>query len=177
MLKESRRSVNAAKSAGFLLATLLVLLLAAGCVSDTSTKTSSAAATPGVTVSTPSGDTSEAGDTATFTVALNTEPTAGVAITLASSDTAEGVPDMTSLVFSADDWSTPQTVTVTGVDDADLDGDQTYSIDFAPTTSGDADYDGLEISSLSMTNAGASRRPISIIKKIWSSSSKIEPKS
>ena len=43
--------------------------------------------TAGITVSTISGHTTEAGGTATFTVVLNAQPTADVTIGLASSDT------------------------------------------------------------------------------------------
>ena len=47
--------------------------------------------TAGITVSPISGlTTTEAGGTATFTVVLNTQPTANVTIGLSSSDTTEG---------------------------------------------------------------------------------------
>lgn len=45
-------------------------------------------------------------------------------IPLASSDTTEGTLTQASLVFTPANWNAPQTVTVTGKDDAIADGDQ-----------------------------------------------------
>ena len=67
--------------------------------------------------------TTEAGGTATFTVRLNSQPTANVTIGLSSSDTTEGTVLPASLTFTTANWNTPQTVTVTGVNDAVDDGD------------------------------------------------------
>ena len=66
--------------------------------------------------------TTEAGGTATFTVVLNTQPTADVTIALSSSDTTEGTVSPASLIFTTANWNVAQTVTVTGVDDALVDG-------------------------------------------------------
>ena len=66
--------------------------------------------------------TTEAGGTATFTVVLNTQPTADVTIALSSSDTTEGTVTPASLTFTTANWNVAQTVTVTGVDDALVDG-------------------------------------------------------
>src|SRR5205823_5847902 len=68
--------------------------------------------------------TTEAGGTATFTVKLNSQPTANVTIGLSSSDLAEGTVAPASLTFTAVNWATPQTVTVTGVNDAVADGNK-----------------------------------------------------
>jgi hypothetical protein len=57
--------------------------------------------------------TTESGGQATFTVALNAQPTADVVLPLATSDDTEGTVDPASLVFTADDWNAPQTVTIT----------------------------------------------------------------
>ena len=67
--------------------------------------------------------TTEAGGTATFTVVLNTQPTADVTIALSSSDTTEGHGRPASLIFTTANWNVAQTVTVTGVNDALVDGD------------------------------------------------------
>ena len=67
--------------------------------------------------------TTEAGGTATFTVVLTAQPTADVTIALSSSDTTEGTVSPASLTFTGANWNTPQTVTVTGVDDLLADGD------------------------------------------------------
>lgn len=47
------------------------------------------------------------------------------------------------LTFAAADWDTPQLVTVTGVDDDEIDGDVGYSIVTSAATSGDAACNGL----------------------------------
>ena len=82
--------------------------------------------TAGITVSPTSGlTTTETGGSGTFTVVLTTEPTADVTIGLTSDDVTEGTVAPASLTFTAANWNTPQTVTVTGVDDVVDDGDQT----------------------------------------------------
>ena len=68
---------------------------------------------------------------------LTSAPTADVTINLSSSDPTEGtVP--ASVTFTAANFSVAQTVTVTGVDDALVDGDVAYTI-ATTVTSGDAD--------------------------------------
>ena len=96
--------------------------------------------------------TTEAGGTAAFTVKLNTRPSAGVTIGLSSSDTTEGTVSPASLTFTAANWSTTQAVTVTGVDDVQLDGSVAFTIVTAPATSADPSYDGLDSADLSASN-------------------------
>ena len=95
--------------------------------------------------------TTEAGGTATFQVALLSQPLARVVVGLASSDTGEGTISPAALTFTDADWSTAQTVTVTGVDDSDQDGDQEYRITFA-VTSTDTHYTGLSVDAVTATN-------------------------
>jgi len=108
--------------------------------------------TAGITVSLISGDTSEAGATATFTMKLNSEPTADVMIGLTSDDTTEGTVLPDTLTFTSINWDTPQEITVTGVDDTATDGDVVYSIVTAPASSGDSKYNGLNSADVSVTN-------------------------
>ena len=108
--------------------------------------------TAGITVTPTSGlTTTEAGGTATFTVVLNAQPTADVAIGLNSSNTAEGTVGP-SLTFTSANWNTPQTVTVTGVNDALDDGDIAYTIVTAAATSADALYNGINAADVAVTN-------------------------
>ncbi|WP_161631302.1 invasin domain 3-containing protein [Pseudophaeobacter arcticus] len=100
--------------------------------------------TPGVTVTALSGQPSEAGDAASFTVVLNSEPTADVTIAVSSSDSSEGSVSPATLSFTPGDWSTPQSVTVTGVDDNLADGTPSYSIVLAAAVSLDLAYDGFD---------------------------------
>src|SRR2546422_426807 len=96
--------------------------------------------------------TTEAGGTATFTVVLQSQPTANVTIGLSSSDLTEGTVAPASLTFTAANWNVAQTVTATGVDDFVDDGDIVYSIVTAAAASSDANYNGLNASDVSVTN-------------------------
>src|SRR5262249_38705017 len=109
--------------------------------------------TAGITVNPTTGlVTTGSSGTATFTVVLNSQPTASVTIGLYSSDTTEGTVSPSSLVFDAGNWNVPQTVTVTGVDDFVVDGDIAYTIVTAPAVSADPNYNGLNPADVSVTN-------------------------
>ena len=109
--------------------------------------------TAGVTVSPTSGlTTTEVGGTDTFTVVLDSEPTADVTIGLSSSDTTEGTVSLSSLKFTAGNWDTAQSVTVTGVDDDVDDGDIAYTVVTEPAVSADAGYNGLDPDDVAATN-------------------------
>jgi hypothetical protein len=96
--------------------------------------------------------TTEGRGTATFTVVLNTAPTADVVITLDSSNPNEGTIDKSTLTFTTANWNIAQQVSVTGVDDAINDGDQNYSIILNPASSTDANYNGLDPRDVSLVN-------------------------
>ena len=97
----------------------------------------------GATVTPTSGlSVSETGTTATFTVVLQTAPSSNVTIPVSSSDTTEATVSPASLVFTSSNWSTPQTVTVTGVNDASADGTQNFTILLGAATSADTAYSG-----------------------------------
>jgi hypothetical protein len=116
--------------------------------------------TPGITV-TPAATpllTTEAAVTSSFTVVLDSEPTANVTLSASSSDTTEGALSPAALTFTAGvcpgpgNWCTPQTVTVTGVNDDLADTNQNYTIQFTAASSADADYNGLTPASLAALN-------------------------
>ncbi|MBI5055578.1 MAG: alkaline phosphatase [Nitrospirae bacterium] len=107
----------------------------------------------GVTVSPASGlTTTEAGGTATFTVRLNTRPTASVTIALSSTNTNEGTVSPSSLTFTSVNWSGEQTVTVTGVNDFAIDGNATFTIITGAAASSDVNYSAMAVSDVSATN-------------------------
>ena len=89
---------------------------------------------------------------ATFTVVLDSEPVHPVTIGLSSGDGGEGTVMPAALTFATAAWDMEQTVTVTGVDDAVDDGDQSYTIELDPATSSDSNYDGLDPADVSVTN-------------------------
>lgn len=108
-------------------------------------------AAPTVIMTPTSQTTHEAGGVAIIDVVLSSQPTADVTIDLVSSDTGEGNVSTSSLTFTPANWNTPQQVTVTGTDDADLDGEQSYTIQ-ATATSSDAAYGGMAIAPLTLSN-------------------------
>ncbi len=116
---------------------------------------------PGITVSKTTATTSEAPTTDTFTVRLNTAPTATVTIPVTSTDTSEGLlrggdspttsQPTINLTFTASNWSSPQTVTIYGIGDLIDDGNQTYNVRVGPPT-GAAEYRSLTAQNVSVTN-------------------------
>ena len=108
--------------------------------------------TAGFTVGIPDGNTSESGGTATFTVKLNSQPTADVTIAVSSDDTGEGTVSPSSLTFTSSNWNASQTVTVTGVNDELADGNQSFNIVLAAATSSDSDYNGLNPADVTLYN-------------------------
>jgi len=96
--------------------------------------------------------TDENGATATFTVALTSQPRDDVTITLSSSDTTEGTLWTSSLTFTSVNFAAPQTVTIAGVDDKTVDGNQPYTITVGPAKSKDLNFDGKFSSLVQVTN-------------------------
>ena len=74
---------------------------------------------------------SEAGTTDSFTVVLTTDPATDVDISVVSADPGEATVSTSELAFTTNNWNTPQTVTVTGVNDGAVDGDITHNITLA----------------------------------------------
>ncbi|MEX0725428.1 MAG: Calx-beta domain-containing protein [Planctomycetaceae bacterium] len=108
---------------------------------------------PAITVTPVSGlTTNESGTTVTFSVVLTTQPTANVTIVLISLNANEGVVNKTTLTFTSGNWNVAQVVTVTGVDDAAVDGNATYLIKLNAAESTDPDYNGLVASDVTVTN-------------------------
>jgi hypothetical protein len=108
--------------------------------------------TAGFTISAISGNTTEAGGTATFSIQLNSQPTADVTVGLTSDNTAEGTVSPTSVTFTSANWNVAQTVTATGVDDNLVDGNKTYNIVTAAATSTDPNYNGFNPTDVAVTN-------------------------
>ncbi|NNJ10415.1 hypothetical protein EKD04_008760 [Chloroflexales bacterium ZM16-3] len=114
--------------------------------------------TAGMNISTTTGTTTEAGDTMTFDVWLNSKPTANVTIPVVSGDTTEGVvtvtaPTVLPLIFTPGNWNIPQTVTVTGQNDTLADGNIPYNVTVGPDTSTtDTLYNGTFAQTISLTN-------------------------
>ena len=87
---------------------------------------------PGPLVTHENGTTSQ-----DFYLQLEAAPEVGetVTVTLTGRDTTEGTLTTTTLTFTSANWNTPQKVTVTSIDDAIIDGDQTYKLTATTTSS------------------------------------------
>lgn len=102
---------------------------------------------------TPSTDMlSESGPPITLEVVLTAQPTADVTLNASTSNLAEIQLDINTLTFTADDWSTPQIITVTSIDDGIRDGDQTVSVNFSALQSTDTNFDGRSVDPVALTN-------------------------
>ncbi len=111
---------------------------------------------PGFTIVESGGSTatSETGTTDSFTVVLDSEPLTNVVLTVTSGDTGEGTVDLGTLTFTPGDFDTPQAVTVTGIDDALVDGTQNYDITVSvDDASSDDSFDPLADQTVSVDNA------------------------
>ena len=105
---------------------------------------------PGVTVTPTTGLTvSENGTVTTFSMYLNSKPTADVAIDITSLSPAEAMVSKNNstynnvevLKFTSANWNVPQTIYVKGQNDAFADGNINVTIQSSNTISADAEYD------------------------------------
>ena len=105
-----------------------------------------------VTISTDNVTVTEAegtGRTAIYTVRLTSEPTDPVTVALESSNLAVAIVSPNALTFNAGDWNSPQTVTVTGVDD-DIDSDRSTTITHRLAAAG-TDYEDVTANPVAVT--------------------------
>lgn len=110
---------------------------------------------PGFSVTESDGDTETSEDetTDTVTVVLTGRPQSDVVLAVASGDETETSVSAEMLTFTTDNWSTPQTVTLTGVDDLLLDGDQDLDITFSVVDAASDDFfDDLPNQTIQTTN-------------------------
>ena len=129
--------------------------------SDNTTVSEGGGGSAGITVSSISGDTSETGGTASFTMVLDAEPTGSVTIDVSSSDLTEGTVSPASVTFTASDWSTPKAVTVTGVDDQIDDDNVGFVVVTDPASGGDP-YSGINPSNVTVFNQDNDTAGISV---------------
>ena len=100
----------------------------------------------GVTVSATTLEMDE-GDEATYRVVLTSEPTADVTVTPSRESGDSDVTVSEALTFTALNWSTPQTVTVSAAHDADAEDDEAVIAHAV----GGGDYDGATAASVDVT--------------------------
>ena len=121
---------------------------------------------PGVSITQSDGSTTvteaAAGRTDTYTVALDTRPTGLVRIFVTSSDPGAATVSPATLEFTPSNWSTAQTVTVTGVGDGVPSGNRTVSISHRSLSS-DINYHTLPIAAVPVTVVDNDGAGVSII--------------
>jgi surface protein len=84
---------------------------------------------------------SEAGTQGSFTVVLDGIPEFPVTLDISSTDSSEGSVSPATAAFDSTNWDVPQTITVTGVVDFIIDGDQSFQIEVqVDTASSDTAY-------------------------------------
>ena len=84
-----------------------------------------------------------------YTVALDSRPTAAVTVTVAGHAGTAVTPDPTTLTFTASNWDTAQTVTVTAGDDADT-ANHLISLTHSATST-DGGYSSIAIAGVTVT--------------------------
>ena len=109
--------------------------------------------------------TDEDGDTAQIAAVLPQAPSADVTLNFSVGDTTEGSISPSSLTFTPSNWNTPQTITVTGIDDTEgasiRDGAISYTIT-GTTVSADAAYNGSLLPAQTITNQNTDPPGISV---------------
>ncbi len=93
----------------------------------------------------------EGGTPATAHISLDRAPAANVTVGLSVSDTTEATISTQSLVFTPQNWSTPQKVTITPVQDNVVDGDVQLKLVTAAAQSNDPDFAGTVVDDVPIT--------------------------
>ena len=117
----------------------------------------------GVTVSTTAVTVEENGGTDSFTVVLTSEPTANVTIAVSSSDTDAATVSPMSLTFTSSNWSSPRTVTVTGVNDPLSNADHSATITHLVSGGGD----GVTAADVAVTVIDVNEAPVAYAGDDW----------
>ena len=113
----------------------------------------------GVRVS-PTRLTIDEGEDGTYTVVLNSQPTADVTVTIGTPTDPDVSVDETSLTFTDSTWDDAQTVTVSTVHDQDA-ADDTATIAHS-VASTDGDYNGLTVRSVSVKVTDDEEVPVTV---------------
>ena len=109
----------------------------------TVTLTITANGTQGLMVVSYNGQTSDQGATSRFTIALKTQPKHEVTVPV-SSDFSGVILSASNLAFTPLNWSTPQTVTITGINNVSVSVSQNYPLILGTLLSEDGDYSGMD---------------------------------
>jgi hypothetical protein len=108
---------------------------------------------PGFTVTPTSGLTFNESGQGSFSIVLDSQPTANVTISGMTTTLGFSVLTLstTSLTFTTVNWATPQVVTVTGIPDTITQANRNFTITTPAATSSDGSYNGLNPSDITGT--------------------------
>lgn len=95
----------------------------------------------------------ESGTSDTFTAVLNSAPSSDVVLAIVSADTGEATVSPSAITFTPTDWSMPQVVTVSGVDDTTADGEQSTAVSINVSASSDETFLGLPAQTVTVATA------------------------
>ena len=124
-------------------------------------------ASTGTLVVSPTSLTITEGSTGTFTAKLSTVPTGDVTVSVSSGDTGAATASPASLTFTTSNYSTAQTVTVTGVQDADA-TDESVTISLSASGGGYANVSASAIVTVTDDDSGKPTFGTStILDKTW----------
>ncbi|MGA1561131.1 MAG: hypothetical protein ACO390_19185, partial [bacterium] len=108
----------------------------------------------GFTVAETEGGTSvtESGNSDTISIVLDEEPTADVTISLVAVPSDQISSSPSSVTFTPGNWDQPQVVTVSAIEDGDLDGDVTTTLSVLVSGTTDSNYaSGIDAQDISVT--------------------------
>ena len=105
---------------------------------------------PGVSISKASLEIEEE-DSDTYEVELDTEPAGDVTVTIGGTTDTDLTLDQDSLTFNEQNWSVPQTVTVTANHDDDAADEPEVTLTHTVSSPDDGDYDGLKAADVTVT--------------------------
>lgn len=110
-----------------------------------------------IAVSTPASlQTSESGAAVVFAVQLGCAPTGDVLLPLRVEPASEAIVSPSVLRITKDNWQQNQLITVTGISDCQVDGDQAFQLVVDPAQSEDSGYVGLDPGDVTLTNLDTS---------------------
>ena len=111
--------------------------------------------------------TTEAGDSDSFLMHLTERPTHTISIDVNIGDYTEVSSNTSTIVFSTDNWNQTQEIFITGIDDADIDGDILSLISFGPAISSDLTYSGFQVSSVEVLNIDNDSHVVPVPAAAW----------
>lgn len=111
-------TISGAEDANAVVNSTTISLTASGATPGSVSVTVNDNDTQGIEVSATSVSVTEQSST-TISVKLAAEPTSDVTVNISSTDTSTVGVSPTAIVFSTSNWSTPRTITITGVNDSD----------------------------------------------------------